>query len=74
MQYSAANRGNANDTREGIPGLESMTFAQVKKLQQQGYNAIGAYQFTPNTLKAVQAAAGIPDSAKFDKQNQDKAR
>jgi murein DD-endopeptidase MepM/ murein hydrolase activator NlpD len=70
--YNAANRGGANDTQEGIAGLESMTFAQVKKLQQQGYNAVGAYQFTPNTLKAVQAAAGISDSAPFNKENQDR--
>lgn len=70
--YSGANRGTPGDTPSGVPNLENMTIAQVKQLYRQGYNALGAYQFIGTTLPIVQAVAGISDSAKFNKETQDK--
>ena len=70
--YNGANRGTAGDTPGGVPNLSTMTVGQVKRLYQQGYNALGAYQFTGPTFNVVAAAAGIPDSAKFDKATQDR--
>ncbi len=70
--YNGANRGTAGDTPGGVPNLSNMTVGQVKRLYQQGYNALGAYQFTGPTFNVVAAAAGIPDSAKFDKATQDR--
>lgn len=70
--YNGANRGTAGDTPGGVPNLSNLTVGQVKRLYQQGYNALGAYQFTASTFPGVQAAAGIPDTAKFDKATQDR--
>lgn len=70
--YEAANRGVPNDTSQGIPGLSRMTIGQVKQLQRQGYYAVGAYQFIPSTLAAVQNAAGLSDNDVFNQATQDK--
>jgi hypothetical protein len=59
--WDSANRGIAGDTPRGIPGLSSMTLAQWKSYQRQGYNALGAYQFIPRTLELAAREAGISD-------------
>lgn len=60
--WDSANRGNADDTPRGIPGLSRMTLGQWKQLQTQGYNALGAYQFVPPTLKLAARELGLSDS------------
>ena len=57
--YDSANRGYAGDTPSGVPGLEKMTFNDWKGLQNQGYFALGAYQFIPSTLKLAARELGI---------------
>ena len=60
--WDSANRGIAGDTPGGIRGLSKMTLGQWKQYQSQGYNALGAYQFIPSTLKLAAREAGISDS------------
>ena len=60
--WDSANRGIAGDTPGGIRGLSKMTLGQWKQYQSQGYNALGAYQFIPGTLKLAAREAGISDS------------
>ena len=60
--WDSANRGIAGDTPGGIRGLSKMTLGQWKQYQSQGYNALGAYQFIPGTLKLAEREAGIYDS------------
>jgi hypothetical protein len=60
--WDSANRGTAGDTPGGIRGLSKMTLGQWKQYQSQGYNALGAYQFIPSTLKLAAREAGISDS------------
>jgi hypothetical protein len=70
--YTSVNRGIAGDTRGGIPGLDKMTVAQVMSLQRnQGYNAVGAYQFIPGTLEGAVNRSGIDRNSKFDRATQD---
>lgn len=70
--YTSVNRGIAGDTRGGIPGLDNMTVAQVMSLQRnQGYNAVGAYQFIPGTLEGAVNRSGIDRNSKFDRATQD---
>jgi hypothetical protein len=60
--WDSANRGIAGDTPRGVPGLSRMTLGQWKGLQARGYNALGAYQFIPGTLKLAQRELGLSDS------------
>jgi len=70
--YTSINRGYAGDTPGGMPGLTNMTIAQVQSLQRQGGAfAVGAYQFTPDTLEGAVSRSGIDRNRKFDKAAQD---
>jgi len=63
--WDSANRGTAGDTPGGVEGLEEMTLGQWKRLgwEQGGqYNALGAYQFIPPTLRGAANRLGITDS------------
>jgi hypothetical protein len=72
QQYNAINRGRAGDTPEGYPNLSNMTLAQVQRLQTQGYNAVGRYQFIRSTLANVIRESGLnPNTTKFTPAVQD---
>jgi murein DD-endopeptidase MepM/ murein hydrolase activator NlpD len=60
--WDSANRGRAGDTPGGVAGLSRKTLGQWKQLQAQGYFALGAYQFIPETLRLAAGEAGINDS------------
>lgn len=60
--WDSANRGTAGDTPSGVPGLSRMTLGQWKGLQSRGYNALGAYQFIPRTLKLAASELGLSDN------------
>lgn len=71
--YSSVNRGKAGDTPGGAPELTKLTIGQVKAAQKAGkWFAVGAAQFIPTTLPMAQADAGLPDSALFNPENQDR--
>ena len=58
--------------------LSEYTIGEVKAFQARPRDsngqlwATGRYQIIPSTLKGVQATLGIPDSAKYNQENQDK--
>lgn len=58
--------------------LSAITLGQLKQYQARGRDnngqlwATGRYQIIPSTLKGLQGNLGLPDSAKYDKQTQDK--
>lgn len=58
--------------------LSEYTIGEVKQFQARSRDsngqlwATGRYQIIPSTLKGIQAKLGLPDSAKYNKQNQDK--
>jgi murein DD-endopeptidase MepM/ murein hydrolase activator NlpD len=60
--WDSANRGGAGDTPGGVRGLSGMTLGQWKGLQSRGYNALGAYQFIPKTLKLAASELGLSDN------------
>lgn len=60
--WDSANRGTAGDTPGGVAGLSRMTLGQWKGLQSRGYNALGAYQFIPRTLKLAASELGLSDN------------
>ena len=66
--YDSVNRGNADDTRGGIPGLSSKTLGEVMRM---GDGHYGAYQFKPATLRIAMKRAGLSENDKFDPQTQD---
>lgn len=59
--YTSANRGYAGDTPGGVPSLDKKTLGEWKRLQRSGYNALGAYQFIPGTLRQAAANLGLSD-------------
>jgi hypothetical protein len=72
QQYNAINRGTANDTPAGYPGLSNLTIKQVMDLQRQGYKAVGRYQFIRGTLEETVRDAGLdPNTTKFTPAVQD---
>jgi muramidase (phage lysozyme) len=73
QQYNAINRGVAGDTPAGYPNLSNLTIAEVMRLQrEQGYNAVGRYQFIPGTLAEVVRSAKLdPATTKFSPAVQD---
>jgi len=58
--------------------LSEYTIGEVKAFQARSRDAsgqlwaTGRYQIIPSTLKGVQANVGLPDSAKYNEENQDK--
>ena len=58
--------------------LSEYTIGEVKAFQARSRDAsgqlwaTGRYQIIPSTLKGVQANLGLPDSAKYNEENQDK--
>jgi hypothetical protein len=58
--------------------LSEYTIGEVKAFQARSRDAsgqlwaTGRYQIIPSTLKGVQANVGLPDSAKYNQENQDK--
>lgn len=58
--------------------LSEYTIGEVKQFQSRQRDAngqlwaTGRYQIIPSTLKGIQAKLGLPDSAKYNKENQDK--
>ena len=71
--WTSANRGKAADTPGGIPGLDRMTVDQWKDLQNnQGYFALGAYQFIPQTFKDAVQRLGLPGNTVMTPQVQGK--
>lgn len=69
--YTSANRGTAGDSPGGIPGLNSMTVGRWKQLQREGWFALGAYQFTPDTFEKAVKRLGLSDDTVMDESNQD---
>lgn len=75
--YNAMNRGQSGDSPEGPKryfgkNLTDMSIGEIKKLQKQGkINAAGRYQIVGISLPTAQTAAGLKDTDKFDKNNQD---
>lgn len=73
--YDSYNRGRAGDSPGPYPGsgLQLLTLAQVQQLQaEQKVFAVGAPQFTPETLKLAATAAGLGPSELFNGHNQDR--
>ena len=71
--WTSANRGRAGDTPGGIPGLDRMTVDQWMDLQNnQGYSALGAYQFIPGTFKNAVKRLGLPGNTVMTPQVQGK--
>ena len=70
--WTSANRGTAGDTPNGVPGLDRMTVSQWKDLQKnQGYFALGAYQFIPSTFAGAVRRAGFSEDTVMTPDNQD---
>ena len=70
--WTSANRGTAGDTPNGVPGLDRMTVSQWKDLQKnQGYFALGAYQFIPSTFAGAVKRAGFSEDTVMTPDNQD---
>lgn len=70
--WTSANRGTAGDTPYGVPGLDRMTVSQWKDLQKnQGYFALGAYQFIPSTFAGAVKRAGFSEDTVMTPDNQD---
>jgi len=75
--YNAMNRGTAADSLGGSKkwigkNLTDMTIGEVISLQSQGkLHAAGRYQFVPRSLPTAKASAGLKDTDRFDKNNQD---
>lgn len=71
--WTSANRSKAGDTPNGIPGLDRMTVDQWKDLQtNQGYFALGAYQFIPQTFQDAVQRMGLPGNTVMSPQVQSK--
>ena len=71
--WTSANRGRAGDTPDGVPGLDRMTADQWMDLQNnQGYFALGAYQFIPGTFKNAVKRLGLPGNTVMTPQVQGK--
>lgn len=65
--WESVNRGNAGDTPGGWKGLASMSLREVMAAQSAGkVYAVGAYQFTPTTMKEVVEHLKPPLDARFD--------
>ena len=75
--YNAMNRGIAYDSPGGSKkwigkNLTDMTIGEVISLQtQRKLHASGRYQITPKSLPTSKKAAGLKDTDRFDKNNQD---
>ena len=70
--WTSANRGTAGDTPGGVPGLDRMTVNQWMDLQKnQGYFALGAYQFIPSTFAGAVKRAGFSGDTVMTPENQD---
>lgn len=69
--YTSANRGRAGDTPGGVPGLNEMTAGKWKQLQAQGYFALGAYQFIPETFRGALNRLKLPDTTIMSNEVQD---
>jgi hypothetical protein len=77
MGYDASNKGMANDTPGGTPGLSNMKIGEVMKLQNdEKIKAAGAYQIIPSTLAGLMRGdygkTGLTLNDVFDKRTQDK--
>ena len=75
--YNASNRGNANDTPGGTPGLTQMTVAQVMQAQKdKKFYTAGKYQIIPGTLNGLMNNAygptGVNLTDLFNEATQDK--
>jgi hypothetical protein len=73
--YEAYNRGGAGDSlgRPWPGGLQNLSIAQIKSLQQAGkLFAVGAPQLVPTTLLEQQPRAGLSDADLFSAVNQDR--
>ena len=71
--YEAANRGGAEDTPNGLPGLTSMSIDQV--LAQRDIHHVGKYQLQlgkGRTLDSLKARMGLSGSEKFTPELQDR--
>ena len=67
---SAGNYNAVAGSRTGVPGLSNMTFAEARAAG--GNNAIGRYQFIPETMRAAMEKAGLKMTDKFSPENQDR--
>lgn len=72
--YDSYNRGKAGDSPGGWPGgLQRLTVGEVMKLQaDRKVFAVGAAQFIPSTLQWAVNQTGIPLSASFNAETQDR--
>ena len=76
--YNAMNNGTAGDRPGGSKkwlgkNLTDMTIGEVKDFQNNKKTlwAAGRYQIVPGSLPTAQSAAGLKDSDRFDRNNQD---
>lgn len=72
--YESVNRGTAGDTPGGLSGkLTDQTLGQVMALQRSGkVSAVGAAQFTRDTLPQAMREAGLKPDDRFTPANQDR--
>jgi hypothetical protein len=71
--WTSVNKGVAGDTPGGMPNIISMPIGQVEGMQSnRQLFAVGAYQFTPGVLARARREAGLPTTAPFNKENQNR--
>lgn len=79
--YESVNAGEYGKRQGKVEGLTGWTLGDIKKGQTlrkengktvREFNAVGKYQMIPDTFKAAQKWAGLPDNALFTPENQDK--
>lgn len=59
--FTSGNRGVAGDSPDGVPGLDRKTIGEWKQLYQQGWNALGAFQFIGSTFNGSISRLGLSD-------------
>lgn len=69
--YNAANRGIAGDTPAGIVNLDTLSVGSWLKFYENGWNALGAYQFIQSTFQGAVQRLGFDRNTIMNKQNQD---
>ena len=71
--WDSVNRGRAGDTPGGIGRLTGRAIGSLEQMQEAGQVfAVGAYQFTPGVLARARREAGLPASAPFSPDNQNR--
>lgn len=71
--WNSVNRGGAGDTPGGIGAITNRPIGSLIDMQnRRQVFAVGAYQFTPGVLARAMREAGLPSSAPFTPENQNR--